>query len=224
MNKRSILKFTQAEIPITEPVSKFGGQPNWIGEPQWPLDKEKGEKMYFVGQIKLVDELFGETKGEMAYIFFDASEDGDLTWDPESGQNAVIVQPGNNALNIVADITGPSAEFNEDFENYNESGLCEFTLDLELSSEREYLNEEQLDILMDENESEYDKYWEAMSPSKIGGNPVFIQSEEIPIAGEWKLLCQLDESEIPVYVNFGVGVAYAFINTKGTNGKILWQC
>lgn len=223
MNNRSVLSFRQLEKPSLEPVSKFGGQPNWIEEPEWPLDKAKGEKMSFLAQIQLCDELFANTKGKMAYIFFDASEDGE-TWDPDSGQNAVIVQPGDNSVDTVAEAYGPASEVNQGIENVREAGLCEFKVELEITAEPDYLNEDQLFKLMDEDEAKYDLYCEAMDPSKIGGNPIFIQGEEIPIEGDWKFLCQLDENEIPVYANFGTGVAYAFIDAEGTQGKILWQC
>lgn len=227
MPKKSNLKFQQVNAPVTECISKFGGQPNWLNEPEWPLDKLKGEKMLFVGQIELNNELFGETTGKMAYIFIDGDEEGQGTWEPEGGLNAIIVQPGNNdEIATVPDATGPASPMNDypvDVE-VDPNGLAEFVVVYDYCDEPEYLSEEQIGQLIDDDEQAYDAYAGKMEISKIGGNPFFIQSEEIPIEGDWKFLCQLHEEYLPVWVNFGTGVAYAFIDEEGTYGKFLWQC
>jgi len=226
MPKKSHLKFEQVKTPINECVSKFGGQPNWVQEPEWPLDRETNTKMQFVGQIELTEELFGETLGKMAYIFFAFDPDLDGNWDPNSGLNAVIVQPGDNKLNTVADRTGPASNINKHVQGIelDEYGLAEFKLKFDLTNEPDYLNDEMISRLIDTDEEAYNVYANKMEVSKIGGNPFFIQSEEIPLETPWKFLCQLDESYVPVWVNFGTGVAYAFIDEAGTSGKILWQC
>ena len=226
MPKKSNLKFEQVKEPISECISKFGGQPNWVAEPEWPLDKKKNEKMLFVGQIELNGDLFGDTVGKMAYIFIDGDEDGQGTWEPDGGLNAVIIQPGNNDIKTVSDATGPTCPVNDypvDFE-LDENGLAEFKVIYDYLEEPEYLNEENIGNLIDQDEDTYEAYAEKMEISKIGGNPFFIQAEEVPIQGEWKFLCQLHEEYLPVLVNFGTGVAYLFMDKKGTFGKLLWQC
>lgn len=226
MPLKSKLKFEQVKEPIAECISKFGGQPNWISEPEWPLDSQKNEKMLFVGQIELNDKLFSDTTGKMAYIFIDGDEEGQGTWEPEGGLNAVIIQPGDNKTKTVADSTGPACPVNDypvDCE-VDKDGLVEFKVLYDLLEEPEYLSEEQIGTLIDNDEEAYDAYAEKMEISKIGGNPFFIQSEEIPIEGDWKFLCQLHEEHLPIWVNFGTGVAYVFIDEKGTFGKLLWQC
>ena len=35
------------------PATRFGGQPDWMTEPQWPISRELGEPMTFFGQIAL---------------------------------------------------------------------------------------------------------------------------------------------------------------------------
>ncbi len=226
MPKKSNLNFDQVKEPVTECISKFGGQPNWISEPEWPLDSQKNEKMLFVGQIALSDRLFGDTTGRMAYIFIDGDEEGQGTWEPDAGLNAVIIQPGETKIKTVADSTGPSCPVNEDPVGceVDEDGLIEFRVLYDFHDEPEYLNEDQIGALIDRDEDAYDIYSEKMETSKIGGNPFFIQSEETPIQGKWKLLCQLHEEDLPIWVNFGTGVAYVFIDEKGTFGKLLWQC
>ena len=91
------IEFIEAEAPITDPVTKFGGQPVWLERPEWPLSKELGRQMLFVCQIALDPEIFGVSPGRMTYLFITReSEDEwvDGTYDPDSGENAVIVQPG----------------------------------------------------------------------------------------------------------------------------------
>ncbi|WP_028023291.1 DUF1963 domain-containing protein [Enterovibrio calviensis] len=226
MPLKSNLKFEQVKKPIAEPISKFGGQPNWISKPEWPLDSCEDKQMQFVGQIELKDKLFGDTFGKMAYIFIDCDEEGQGSWEPDAGLNAVIVQPGDNKIKTVARATGPACPVNHfpiDCE-VDQEGLIEFKVLFDYIEEPEYLNDEQIGLMIDNDEDAYDAYAEEMEPSKIGGNPFFIQSEEIPIASDWKFLCQLNEGELPIWVNFGTGVAYAFIDEKGTFGKLLWQC
>lgn len=225
MPKRSNLKFEQVKSPITEQVSKFGGQPNWVSDPEWPLDKFN-KKMLFVGQLELSEELFSDASGKMAYIFIADDEEGQGTWEPDGGLNAIIVQPGSNSMPTISECEGPTCpmiDYPLGFE-LDENGLAEFRVIYDYCEEPEYLNEEQIGQLIDQDEESFDEYAERMEISKIGGNPFFIQSEEIPFEGGWKFLCQLQEEYMPVWVNFGTGVAYAFINENGDSGKLLWQC
>ena len=76
------------------------------------MSKELGRQMQFVCQIALDPDIFGVSPGRMAYVFITGeSEDEwvDGTYDPDSGENAVIVQPGgtNDAV-TVAEREGPS--------------------------------------------------------------------------------------------------------------------
>lgn len=45
--------FKEASSPITSADTKFGGQPVWLAEPQWPLSRATGNPMRFVCQIVL---------------------------------------------------------------------------------------------------------------------------------------------------------------------------
>jgi uncharacterized protein YwqG len=65
---------------------------------------------------------------------------------------------------------------------------------------------------------------EQLEGNKLGGTPRFIQSPEFPDDGDWKLLLQLDSSNVPFYVSFGdSGVGYAFISADSRKGRFLWQ-
>jgi hypothetical protein len=105
---RRSVRFEPAPEPSGIPVTKLGGRPEWLRTAQWPLSASLGEPMTFIGQFRL------ETDGEMrmAYLFMtdgDAYVDG--TWEPEAGENAVIVQPDGRVPPFVTvqDLhTGPS--------------------------------------------------------------------------------------------------------------------
>jgi hypothetical protein len=96
MKKKYTITFHEVQTPITEPVTKFGGQPVWITEAQWPLSRRLGIPMQFICQIKLYPELFGPLEAQMAYIFMTDHIDIDPYWtsEPDEGENAVILQPG----------------------------------------------------------------------------------------------------------------------------------
>ena len=36
-------------------LTKFGGQPDWIAEPQWPVSPAWDSQLKFIGQIRLND-------------------------------------------------------------------------------------------------------------------------------------------------------------------------
>jgi len=87
----SYRKLSENEAPFT----KFGGQPSWISEPQWPLSKELGTPMRFICQIEIPVNTFPSGHGKVAYIFMtDGDEYVDGTWEAYGGENAVIIQDG----------------------------------------------------------------------------------------------------------------------------------
>jgi uncharacterized protein YwqG len=99
-----------ADAPVTEPVTKFGGQPVWVERPTWPLSRELGTPMRFVGQV--VVPATAEGPQRLAYLFITQDDDEDVedTWGPEAGENAVICQPGSVApfLEIASVASGPT--------------------------------------------------------------------------------------------------------------------
>jgi hypothetical protein len=102
--------FRRAEAPVTVPVTKFGGRPVWLGPPQWPLSAAWQTPMRFVGQIAL--EPFG-AEG-LAYVFVTDGEDFDPdVIDPEGGENAVVVQPGDYAGPTAPLTDGPTVSPDE---------------------------------------------------------------------------------------------------------------
>jgi hypothetical protein len=100
--RRFNIDFTPAAAPILQPVTKFGGQPTWLRDPEWPLSRSTGRPMRFIGQILLGDAGLGQQADRIAYLFMtDSIEYGSGSpevynqHDPVMGENAVIIQPGS---------------------------------------------------------------------------------------------------------------------------------
>jgi hypothetical protein len=93
MTKKYMITFHEAHGPIVDPVTKFGGQPVWVADPVWPLSRSTGQPMQFIGQIALDRDLFGDVPARMAYLFMTDTDGSAETWDPNAGENAVVLQP-----------------------------------------------------------------------------------------------------------------------------------
>jgi len=207
------IEFEVAERPITERVTKFGGQPVWLGAPEWPISRKTGNPMRFICQIALEEPFFSGTAGRMAYVFMTEEDNDDFvdgTYDPDGGENAVIVQPGNTDPSIRTgnNATGPTLfrKVPRDGESHLHSESCEYGVVL-LGTEDDALTAD------------------GLAPSRIGGEPIFVQDDGFPEGGPWRLLMQLDSANSPFYVNFGdAGVGYAFLHENGQSGKFMWQC
>jgi len=197
---------------MSEHVTKFGGQPNWLDQPQWPMSEGLESQMRFICQITLSDELFPGSEGKMAYVFMteDDEEYADGTWIPDGGENAVIIQPGGKVnIKTINKATGPTRD--------------EFSVKLTQDKDTEFFAESKVFQL---GEEDAEKYRGSLAGNKIGGTPGFMQGDEIPEpVDEWQLLLQLDSCSVPFDINFGdAGISYTFINKNCTEGKFLWQC
>ncbi|MGE3317961.1 MAG: DUF1963 domain-containing protein [Candidatus Berkiella sp.] len=206
MKKITALTFKEAEQPITKLQSKFGGQPVWLEKAQWPQDVS-GTPLAFVGQVMIDRNLFPDVQGQVAYLFFSTKEESE-TWDPDSGDNAVIIQPGTPrpSVKYAEQSTGPT--------------LIDKEYEVELRT-----REEDYQVMPDLlDEEAYKAYFRQLSGNKIGGTPLFVQGEEYP-KGFSRLLLQLDSTNLPFEIPFGdSGTGYLFINESATIGKFLWQC
>ena len=206
------INFNQARAPITALSTKFGGQPVWLEAAQWPLSATTGNPMKFICQIELNRDLYPQAQGKMAYIFMTDEEDETAeTWDPEAGENAVIIQPGTlSSRTKVKNVTkGPTLD-------------KEYEVVMHQKEELQLSEEVELNKLEDEA---LDAYYEIIGGNKIGGTPHFLQGEEYPEGNDWQLLLQLDSSQVPFEINFGdLGTGYVFINKEATVGRFLWQC
>lgn len=222
--KRQSIEFVKARKAIREPVTKFGGQPVWIEEPQWPLSAETGEQMRFICQIAIDPDLFGSISPKMAYIFMTAGDDYvDGTWEPDSGENAVILQPVYTSLPVKPLAEGPTLHqmVKKMFKKRLVPQPCEFAVKTTCSEDPESVPE---DERAEWSQGKWEEYASILDGNKIGGTPIFMQGDEFPGPGSWRLLLQLDSTRVPFSINFGdAGIGYAFISEDGTTGKFLWQ-
>lgn len=182
--------------------------------------------MRFICQIALDAPLFPDAQAKMAYLFLTDEEDYvDGTWEPEGGENAVILQPGCTPPVPVQELTsGPSLY--RMVKKLFGKGLvpkpCTFLVEGGLSEEPDFVPETEQEAWSDEV---YDRYAAALGGNKIGGSPIFIQNDEFPEGPPWRLLLQLDSTQVPFSVNFGdSGVGYAFLSEDGSQARFLWQC
>lgn len=221
----SRIDFVPAEKPVAGYVTKFGGQPSWVDVPQWPLSRQTGRPMRFLGQIALDAPLFAATGAKMAYIFMtDEVEYVDGTWEPDGGENAVVLQPGTFAGTTTSAATGPSLYKMTEIagQGHLVPEPVEFSVRLRMAEEPDYRPES---VRGAWDDARFDAYAQALAGNKIGGAPIFLQGDEFPAGGEWKLLLQLDSTDVPFYVNLGdAGIAYAFVDLQERQGKLLWQC
>jgi hypothetical protein len=226
MVKRASLDFSAADSPITELVTKFGGQPVWLGEPQWPLSRATGQPMLFIGQVALAPELFGDTPSRMAYLFItdDRDEYVDGTWEADSGENAVILQPGLPGVPTQPLTTGPTLY---DMRKVAGEPLLqpvpvEFAVQYRWCHDPVFVTEGERCTWPDDRST---SFGQQLDGNKVGGTPGFMQGDEFPGPGQWRLLLQLDAMQVPFYINFGdAGIGYAFLSEDGRTAKFLWQC
>jgi uncharacterized protein YwqG len=224
MIPRASITFVPTQVRISGFVTKFGGQPTWCEKPQWPVSRLTGQPMMFVCQISLDVALFPGTTGRMAYVFINNEDGAEIAWDPEGGENAVIVQPGINLMPVSPRATGPSL-FERVEQRENDRIVREpreFAVALALSEDPPFRSEVERESWSHE---QYKTYAARLSGNKIGGTPIFLQSDEFPKGDGWRLLLQLDSVGVPFWINFGdAGIGYAFLNSAGSAGKLLWQC
>lgn len=230
MVKKYSLLFHESAEPVCELVTKFGGQPVWVSSPQWPLSRHTGHPMKFIGQIRIYPEIFDVIDGKMAYIFltyefFDKYGGFIETWDPEDGESAVIIQPGEWNGPTMPLAIGPwtGRKNTRWFKSPPDIAPVEYTVEL-LSGEDpdEYPVPE--DLL--EHPEEHDKHIEALYESKIGGIPISDYLEEYPFPSqdEWQLLLQICEVNVPFDVNFGTdGIGTIFLSKDGKRAKLIWR-
>jgi uncharacterized protein YwqG len=225
MVKRATIEFVEASAPIRDLVTKFGGQPAWFSSLQWPVSRQTGQPMRFMAQIALDPDLFGSVEGRMAYLFMTEGDDYvDGTWEPDGGENAVIVQLGDCIVPTQNLAEGPTL-----YRMVSRPGhdrlvpeLCEFSVRLTQSEDPEFVSDQ--DRWQHDQETNR-TYSEALDGNKIAGTPGFLQSDEFPGDDFRKLLLQIDSTRVPFYVNFGdCGIGYAFLSHDGRSGKFLWQC
>ena len=227
MPKKHQIQFREVSSPISDFVTKFGGQPSWISEAQWPLSRETGKPMQFICQIKLSNELFPNSTAQMAYLFMTDEDDDEFvdgTYEPDGGENAVILQPGVTNIPTRTMAEGPTLYrmIEKPGQDRLQPEACEFAISMTEEDDITFISEEERRKLPN---ADVQGATGRLDENKIGGTPVFMQGDEFPFDGKCRLLLQLDSCSVPFYINFGnAGVGYAFLNEVGDQAKFLWQC
>ena len=193
------------DIPISAPVSKFGGQPVWIGEPTWPQAVDGGPAT-FMAQFTIPGTDW------MAYLFLDfAAMEADDDW------GLVIVQPGREPERTIAvatgptfwsDVPGPDRYLRRRVARRIESlAVLEAGFDLDdwavLDEDPEHTRDDERD-------------W-----NKIGGNPRWLQGDETPDEPGWRFLFQFTAAKVGRELADGAEV-YGLINDDG-RGRFIVQ-
>ena len=218
-NESLRIAFRETAQPITQPVTKFGGSPVWIEGPQWPLSRLYATPMQFIAQIAIDRRIFPNAVARMAYVFMTGDE-GD-TFDPDAGENAVILQPGLTNVPHAPLYTGPTIEPIDLERGTVIHRPSEFAAELSLMTEPPFVPFDQQGTW---SEEDFNGYHQALAGHKIGGAPSFIQNDELQF-DDWQLLLQLDHGGKPFWVNFGdAGCGYVFANADVTRARFLWQC
>lgn len=214
-----IAGYHRAETPVSEPITKFGGQPTWLGQPQWPLSAAWGTPMRFVCQIALEPELVGDGPGRLAYVFVTHGDHGrdveefdpDVIF-PDGGENAVVVQPGA--------FEGPTRSLTSGPTLYHDDGSpAEYTVDLVRGEDPEPISSEAFLALPS---ADRDRYFQAVDHDKIGGTTLPLDKPDWPAGGPWRPLLRLATNWTPFYLNLGASpVALALLATDGRAGCLL---
>lgn len=182
-------------------ITRFGGQPDWITAPQWPVSLQWDNRpLKFVGQIRLNDFFSELSDVTLAYIFLTQPKDKtDPFFDPDiicpdEGENAIIIQPNGRIpeyIHIDNSCIGPTVD--------SESIWIPQTTENEEKSATEF---EQIDI------------------DKFCGIPAFAQNSNVE--SDNILLLQLHTNWLPFYINAGDSpTMFAFLNGKKDGGFIL---
>ena len=238
MSLKTQFQIVESSTEISQPTTKFGGQPVWFNQPYWPLDPETSEQMVFLGQIYLTQELFPNSNDTMVYIFF--SGESEPLYNEAT---AIVIQTSESVytnddseIEFVSEFTGPAIyELNEARQPvYKEYGVL---LD-PVEDENSIPLEERYAM----NDLDYDTGFGFSKPelagNKTGGQPIYIEGLTTPpeefTSEEWLLLLQLAPKEgywnnlqpnfYPFHMELGeFGILTVFISKDYTQAKCYIQ-
>ncbi|GAA3198387.1 hypothetical protein ACFO1B_01960 [Dactylosporangium siamense] len=223
------LTFRPATAPIDAPVAKLGGRPFWLDEPLWPVSAESGLPMTFVGQFPLPGPA-----PRMSYLFI-TQDDASMapTFEPEAGENALLVQPGGRVPAFVTGLrqpTGPSlwrrgatwtdrvpVELHVDARPFTGASLSLYHR--EIDTQEAALRGDTADDGSGNG---------LLRRSYAGGKPLFWQPWTTVIDPAWQFFFQLDGAEgcdeDAYALNFGGGTGYALLSEDQREGRFFWDC
>lgn len=222
--------------------SKFGGQPNWINTPQWPIGPNEEEPMIFLGQITLDDAIFPNCGNVTAYIFFE----GDF--EPLYDENITIVlqtpettyvDEENEYLTFIDEAEGPMLSEvlvkGEDEVAYNIYKV----IYSEVEHEAVVTPQENYQSIEFDSEKGYHFLKPELAGNKVGGQPLYISGMSTPpevfTSENWLQLLQLaptkgywtedfNQNFLPFYIEMGdSALLNIFISKDYTKAKCIIQ-
>ncbi len=205
---RSLALRYGAEPPLSgaEPSAQFRGQPDWRGEPAWPIGAD-GHPITFYGQLPI-----GGDPARTAYIFIGGPD----SWAPLGQGNAVVVQPGPPPhLHIRPLREGPHIFdwVQEDPPRFRDR-LRRAPAPPRYASLQPWADPE---IWERDDAGLDDGHW-----NKIGGTPLWLQNPDTPPGDGWDFAFQFGADSAGEELGDGAE-CYGFLNHDGT-GALLWQC
>jgi hypothetical protein len=175
--KRAMVRLLE-HPPAPGSAAKFGGQPDWISAPQWPLDPT-GRPLIFYGQLPIIDR-----PGHLVYLFFAFEGDNHTPLGPG---NAAVIQPGGSChLETRPWATGP--------ERYDGIEQPDRFLAVSKSAPHERFVElcDGLDPSVWERDWTASYFIPTEDANKIGGVPDYQQGEIVLPGDGWSFAFQFD--------------------------------
>jgi len=193
------------------PPAKFFGQPDWRGEPSWPVGPDG--PLVFYGQLPLPGPV-----DRTAYIFLGGADE----WEPLGPGNAVVVQPGPAChLPTLGQQTGRQLYdwFPEQPERYRRRTrrLPMVERFVVFADAHDPLSWEFPDWNMEVRVRDNPGDW-----SKIAGTPLWLQGEESPPGSGWNFAFQFAAGTAGDDRGDGA-ICYGWTHPDGT-AAFGWQC
>ncbi|UQN05723.1 YwqG family protein [Deinococcus sp. QL22] len=214
-----ITSFVPASAPLRGPITKFGGQPLWMKDTQWPLSKATARPLRFIGQIDLTQPGLGLNDPTMAYLFVEIYDQQDDKYYEENF--AVILQP---RLSIgMGGPVGPVATEQE------------WLLDGKVVNEPDWAEmSERHSTAFEGSDEDFEAHTTAFGGPKLGGTPIAPEEISLPAGSEagWQLLLQLPEHEldsdnpdnVPFVMDYGDGGTGWFLLSKNKKeARFAWM-
>ena len=198
------------ESPETTAGTSIGGRPLAPINTNWPVCKICHHPMQFLAQLQLASVPEVQSHSDQVLLLFQCQNQPGLCdeWEPNSGGNAAVLVASNDRLPLQV----PAGE----------------TL-LSAESKVQYVPYAAVNggTTPDDRYCEEIDAWKSQVLGKLGGEPLWIQSNETPTCtcgSEMTFVAQLEERG-GGGINFGGGAGYAFVcRTCRNQARFLWQC
>jgi len=200
--------------PLSGPVAKFAGQPDWRGAPEWPVTP-LGRPLVFYGQLPLPG-----ADGPTAYIFLNLMDEHASHSSPLGPDNALVVQPGSPAqLRTIRAAEGPQLYRGAPLGGRHLRRVLrhepyECFAELRPGADPSRWPEPDRE---DRSRAELRGDW-----NKIGGLAKYLQSEQRPSGPGWEFAFQFSADLTGRELADGAE-CYGFVDSSG-RGAFLWQC